>query len=305
MPECGQAVDIGHPRTWAPNVGLADRGRATAEATVDGTSPGKRDDVERALDLLFGANRPDTLTGDDWRREVRETFRRRALDAHPDRSRALGRSEASLAEEFRALFAAYRLLSRDGSGSTPFPSARPSSPDEPGSGPATSPAPGRPSPPVPDPARAAPAEPRRSGRAPQDHVHKAPLPHRPLLFAEYLYYSGRASWRNLVEAVAWQRRQRPALGRIAVEWGHLSDEEVRAILDERRRDGAAGEPFGAYARRKGFLTGAQLLALLGRQRRQQRRIGEFFVESGILREAEVLALDDDLARHNARWRRSA
>jgi hypothetical protein len=224
------------------------------------------------MDLIFGANRPGPASGDEWRREVREAFRRRALEAHPDRARALGRSEASLAEEFRALFAAYRLLSRDGP---------PPSPGE------------------------AQEEPRRPGRPPQDHVHRAPLPHRTLLFAEYVYYSGRASWRNLVEAVAWQRRQRPALGRIAVEWGHLSEEEVRAILDERRRDGAAGEPFGAYARRKGFLTGGQLLALLGRQRRQQRRIGEFFVESGILREAEVRALDDDLARHNARWRRVA
>jgi len=224
------------------------------------------------MDLLFGANRPVRVSRDEWRREVREAFRRRALEAHPDRARALGRSEASLAEEFRALFAAYRLLSRDG----PPPSA--------GEG---------------------QEAPRRPGRPPQDHVHRAPLPHRTLLFAEYVYYSGRASWRNLVEAVAWQRRQRPALGRIAVEWGHLSEEEVRAILDERRRDGAAGEPFGAYARRKGFLTGGQLLALLGRQRRQQRRIGEFFVESGILREAEVRALDDDLARHNARWRHVA
>jgi hypothetical protein len=266
---------------------------------VDGTTPGKRDDVERALDLLFGANRPEELSGEAWKREVRETFRRRALDAHPDRARALGRSEASLAEEFRALFAAYRLLSRDGpeAGS---PAARGSAP-EPGR---ASHAPGEPVPPPRhghDPR--APRDPLQS--SPHDHVHRAPLPRRPLLFAEYAYYSGRASWRNLVDAVAWQRRQRPALGRIAVEWGHLTDEEVRAILDERRRDGAAGEPFGAYARRKGFLTGAQLLALLGRQRRQQRRIGEFFVESGILREAEVRALDEDLTRHNARWRRSA
>jgi len=238
---------------------------------VDGTS--ERAEVERAMDLLFGAERPEGLEGEAWRREVREAFRRRSLDAHPDRARALGRSEASLAEEFRQLFAAYRRLASE---------------------------------PPPGPAGGAPrTEPRRPARPPSDHVHRAPLPRRPLLIAEYLYYSGRASWRNLVEAVAWQRRQRPALGRIAVEWGHLSEDEVRAILDGRRREGAAGEPFGAYARRKGFLTGAQLLALLGRQRRQQRRIGEFFVESGILREAEVRAADDDLARHNARWRRSA
>jgi hypothetical protein len=131
------------------------------------------------------------------------------------------------------------------------------------------------------------------------------LPRRPLRFAEFLYYSGRVSWRNLVEAVAWQRRQRPAIGRIAVEWGHLSDEEVRQILERRRREGPATEPFGEYASRLGFITRAQLLALLGRQRRLQRRIGQFFIEAGLLQEGEVQSFDDDLNRHNARFCRSS
>jgi hypothetical protein len=108
-----------------------------------------------------------------------------------------------------------------------------------------------------------------------------------------------------VEAVAWQRRQRPAIGRIAVEWGHLSDDEVREILEQRRREGSGDEPFGEFARRRGFLSSAQLLALLGRQRRLQRRIGQFFVEAGIVTEGEIPGLDGDLSRHNARWRRSA
>jgi hypothetical protein len=229
--------------------------------------------VERALDLLFGANRPATDHGDGFRREVREAFRRRALETHPDRSQALGRSEASLADDFRHILEAYQILSREESAPAPRPVAQ------------------------------RPRE--RAARPPQDHLHRAAMPHRPLLFAEFLYYSGRVSWRNLVEAVAWQRRQRPAIGRIAVEWGHLSDEEVRDILDQRRRDGSAGEPFGEYARRRGFLSAAQLLALLGRQRRLQRRIGQFFVESGIVTEGEIPSLDEDLSRHNARWRRSA
>lgn len=233
---------------------------------------GDRGDLERALDLLFGANRPASATGGAFRREVREAFRRRALETHPDRAQALGRSEASLAGEFRRIFEAYELLSRE---EAP-PASRPV------------------------------AQRRRdtASRPPQDHLSRAPLPHRPLLFAEFLYYSGRASWRNLVEAVAWQRRQRPSIGRIAVEWGHLSDDEVREILDRRRREGAE-EPFGEYARRQGFLSGGQLLALLGRQRRLQRRIGQFFVETGIVGEREIPSLDADLSRHNARWRRSA
>jgi len=229
-----------------------------------------RDELERAADLLFGANRPHTASADDWRREVRDAFRRRALDTHPDRAAALGRSEAALAREFRQLFEAYQVLSR--ASSTPR------------------------TPHAPEP---------RSARASQDHLHRGTLPRRPLLFAEFLYYSGRVSWRNLVEAVAWQRRQRPPIGRIAVEWGHLSEDDVREILERRRREGSAGEPFGEYARRQGFLSRVQLLALLGRQRRLQRRIGQFFVEAGLIGPGEVLCFEDDLNRHNARFCRSA
>jgi len=243
-----------------------------AEAGVETREIGERGEVERALDLVFGANRPVSASGEGFRREVREAFRRRALETHPDRAQALGRSESSLAEEFRRIFEAYELLSREEAPPTP---------------------------------RLVAQRPRdQASRPPRDHLSRAPLPHRPLLFAEFLYYSGRASWRNLVEAVSWQRRQRPSIGRIAVEWGHLSDDEVREILDRRRRD-RVEEPFGEYARRQGFLTGGQLLALLGRQRRLQRRIGQFFVETGIVGEREIPSLDADLSRHNARWRRSA
>jgi len=234
---------------------------------------GERAEVEAALGLLFGATPPIATHGEAFRQEVRDAFRRRALETHPDRAQALGRSEASLAEDFRQILEAYQILSREEAAPAPRPVAQ------------------------------RPRE--RASRPPRDHVLHASLPHRPLLFAEFLYYSGRASWRNLVEAVAWQRRQRPAIGRIAVEWGHLSDEEVRDILDQRRREGSAAEPFGEFARKRGFLSAAQLLALLGRQRRLQRRIGQFFVECGIVAENEISSLDQDLSRHNARYRKSA
>jgi hypothetical protein len=135
-----------------------------------------------------------------------------------------------------------------------------------------------------------------------DHLHRGGLPRRALLFAEYLYYSGRVSWRNLVEAVAWQRRQRPSIGRIAVEWGQLDDGQVREVLQARRqREGS--KPFGECAREMGLLTRVQLLALLGRQRRLQRRIGEYFVEAGLVAGREVPELDAELVAHNARFRR--
>ena len=231
------------------------------------------DGVGKAGELLFGPGfePPRDRVSEAWQREVREAWHRRALETHPDRAAALGRDAREMALEFQELHEAYRTL-------------RP--PDEPSV--------------EPDAVRAPPPQARRPARPPVDHVHRGGLPRRPLLFAEYLYYSGRVSWRNLVEAVAWQRRQRPSIGRIAVEWGHLDDGQVREVLQARR---GGAKPFGEIAREMGLLTGAQLLALLGRQRRLQRRIGEYFVEAGILGHREVPALEADLLAHNARFRR--
>jgi hypothetical protein len=118
--------------------------------------------------------------------------------------------------------------------------------------------------------------------------------------AEFLYYSGRVGWRDFVEAIAWQRRQRPAVGRIAVDFGFLARGDIPEILERRRRERALHEPFGQFAVRSGYLTPFQLLALLGQQLRLQRPIGRYFVESGLAGDGE---LDDArvlIFRHNAR-----
>jgi hypothetical protein len=128
------------------------------------------------------------------------------------------------------------------------------------------------------------------------------LPPRRLRFAEYLYYAGRVPWTAFVEAIAWQRRQRPAVGRIAVDWGFLEARDVAEILERRRVAAAQRIPFGEFAVRLGYLTSFQLLALLGRQLRLQQRIGAFFVERGYIAADEIDGLRWRIALHNARWR---
>jgi len=105
-----------------------------------------------------------------------------------------------------------------------------------------------------------------------------------------------------VEAIAWQRRQRPQLGRIAVDWGFLEADDVSRIMEERRARADLSVPFGEYAVRMGYLTSFQLLALLGRQLRMQRRIGEFFVEQGLIQEREIDEIRRRILRHNVPWR---
>jgi hypothetical protein len=128
------------------------------------------------------------------------------------------------------------------------------------------------------------------------------LPRRRLRLAEYLYYAGIVPWSALVEAIAWQRAQRPPLGRVAVDFGFLASADVAEVLERRRAAGAAEVPFGEYAVREGYLTPFQLLASLGQQLRLQRRIGAFFVERGLLDEIGLEEAHRRLARHNARQR---
>jgi hypothetical protein len=242
----------------------------------------------RAGRVLFGPSFADaSLASEAWRRELKRAFRRRAMETHPDRARALGRAERDLAREFDAVRAAFEVLSALEL-LPPRAAARPSVP--------------RAAPPRYPPPRDARPPPQES-RSPSREARPAragPLPARRLRLAEFLYYSGRVPWTAYVESVAWQRGQRPALGRIAVEMGFLSQADVLALLARRRAEGAARVPIGAYAVGRGALTSFQRLAALGRQARLQRPIGAFFVETGMLRADELDALHGVMARHNAR-----
>jgi hypothetical protein len=257
------------------------------------------DDVIAAGRVLFGpAFRAD---GQGWRADLKTTYRRRALETHPDRARSTGRAEVDLAAEFRRVADAYRVLSQLAAGPVPAPAARP----EPASRTASRrrPAPERARPP---PAAEPPARARRAdvpGHRIRYSVHPDELPRRKLRLAEYLYYSGRVPWTAFVEAIAWQRRQRPPVGRIAVDWGFLDPDDVGRIMEERRVRDAQGVPFGEFAVRLGYLTSFQLMAVLGRQLRMQRRIGEFFVQNGFLEPEDLDEVRRRLARHNARFAR--
>jgi hypothetical protein len=229
------------------------------------------DDVIRAGRVLFGPAFAAEAGG--WRDRLRATYRRRALETHPDRARSLGRPEPVLAREFRAVAEAYRILS----------SLR--------AGPLSAGAPPRSPPP-----RRRTATP---SAAPTPRARPEGLPRRRLRFAEFLYYSGRVRWSDLADALAWQRTQRPPLGRIAVDLGFLAPDEVGVLLERRREAGASAVPFGEWAVRLGRLTPFQLLAALGHQLRLQRPIGQFFVERRMLDADEIEEIRRRILRHNA------
>jgi hypothetical protein len=264
------------------------------------------EELVEAGTVLFGPGFAAVVHGAGWRAELRTAWRRRVLETHPDRAAVLGKSEALLQREFRQVTEAFALLESFavGSKAPPAPRAGPAVAPPAWSTPRPPPAGGRPfrasPPPRPPPPRAPPP------RAPPPPTAQATgagprLPRRRLRFAEFLYYSGRVNWQAYVAAVAWQRGQRPAIGRLAVDLGLLGQRDVAELLERRRREGAQAEPLGEFAVRRGVLTRAQLLGLVGRQSRGQRRIGLFFLERALLTADELEGAQLALFGHNARY----
>jgi hypothetical protein len=255
------------------------------------------DDVLEAGRVLFGPTFAGGGTGaESWRDELRSAFHRRVLETHPDRSVVSGRTESDLHREFHAVNEAYRLLSSLKAGPLPSPPPAGSPVRRTAPPPRAARTPPRPNPSA-APARPGPAAADLRSGPPRE----AGLPRRKLQFAEFLYYSGRVPWTAFAESIAWQRIQRPAVGRIAVQLGFLAPADVAEILWQRRSEGAQREPFGEYAVRRGWLTPFQLLAILGKQLRLQRPIGQYFVERGLVREHEIDEIRRVVLRHNARW----
>lgn len=192
---------------------------------------------------------------------LKAVYWKKALETHPDRSKVLGKIESEMDERFKEVTLAYENLN------SILKDDRIDILD--------------------DETGIQRKSPERSAKVNKkkgvsDHFYKGWLPKRRLLIGQFLYYSGCISWRNLIDAIIWQKRQRPVIGHIALNWGMLSSYDIRRILTERNIEQRHKEKFGEYAWSKGYITSFEHLALLGKQRLLQRPIGEYFMEQGIL-----------------------
>ena len=131
-----------------------------------------------------------------------------------------------------------------------------------------------------------------------DFFYKGRIPKRKLLIGQFLYYSGIVSWKRLIEAVSWQKMQRPIIGQIAMKWGILSEYDIQALLKQRSLERNFHKRFGEYAWIKGYITSYELLALLGKQRMLHRPIGEYFIKKRILRADNMDRMTEKLRIHN-------
>jgi hypothetical protein len=215
---------------------------------------------------------------------LRAAYRKRARETHPDLARSLNVESGLLEERFKEVQSAFEQLRRYLEDPSRFR--------------LVAGAPAREAPPA---GRTAPRTgPVRKAGPVRDHVHRGPLPKGPLLFGRFLFYAGAISYRTLIEALVWQKRQRPKVGTIACQWGWLTGEDVLGILKVRN----SGERFGECAVRRGYLDGRQLRLLMGRQNMLQPRLGAFFVAKGILSAGQVDRLERAQRQHNRTFRRA-
>ena len=246
--------------------------------------PIAKHELVKAYDILFGYTRD--LTSDLLNRlepsDVKAAFRKKAFETHPDRSRIVGNAEEDLNEQFRLVTLAYEVLNTALNAKSPI--------DLEGEMRKTRQRP--------DP------KPRASdgGARFSDRFYSGMIPRRRLLIGQFLYYCGIISWRTLIEAIVWQKRQRPPIGQIAIEWGILSPEEIRHILMERSAERGFDRRFAEYARQKGYITAFEHMALVGKQRSLQSPIGEYFIENEILYPQDISRKILDLRDHNRQAR---
>lgn len=129
---------------------------------------------------------------------------------------------------------------------------------------------------------------------PGEGFYRGPLPQIHLSIGRYCYFRGVIPYRTLIEALAWQRRQRPLLGELARRWGWLNEDALRRVTGVAR-----GGRFGERAVQLGLLVPGQVHALLHYQRGQQQRLGRYFIDRGFASSREMDQLVADLHLHNA------
>jgi hypothetical protein len=259
--------------------------------------PTKRD-LFNACSVLFGTNVNVSVDFLKYLQAsgLKEAYRKKAFETHPDRASLLAESSLSLEERFKEVNLAYEKLI------TFIESPRKYS--------------------LRDHTLRRTAEPHATGR--KQRIHEAQtqrrsgntghqsssrglsenywqgqLPGKKLLFGRFLYYRGIISMRSLIEAIVWQKGQRPMIGSIAIHWDWLAKNDLYTVLARRK----PGEKFCECALRCGYINPYQLNVLLWRQRMLQPRIGSFFVNRNIVTPREIEHNIAQLRAHNIKyWR---
>ncbi len=123
------------------------------------------------------------------------------------------------------------------------------------------------------------------------------IPKRPLKIGEFLYFSGRISWKSLISAITSQRMGREKIGEIANRWGWLTGLQIETLLKYRR----LGEKLGDVLIRNELISSFQLNMLLHQQRKTQTPLGEYLIDEKTLTDDELRNYLLQLKEHNNKY----
>lgn len=211
-------------------------------------------DIELSLDYL---GRLDLST-------LKAAYRNKVFEAHPDRAKLLGIQEHVLVERFKSIDEAYKELHSYIMNNQKKIILRHKPQKRPASGRKT----------------------RNEETEMYSYTWSRHLPESELLFGQFLFYSRIISMTTLLDAILWQRKQRPSFGELAVNSGLISAKDAETVIKMRRY----GEKFGECALRLGFLNSFQFRHIIGKQQSIQQKIGEYFVKEKIINAAELETL---------------
>ena len=204
---------------------------------------------------------------------LKNAYRSRAWECHPDAGGGHDNNQAVCTEMFRRSVEAYNLLSEYLKARKPVIPLR-----------------------YPQKSAPKPVMPRIEvvGPVEDEQYYDGPMPTIELKIGLYLYYRGVISYQAVVRALMWQRDLRPPLGDFARQWGWLSEEDVATVLKATHIVGSFGERAVAL----GLLSQSQLNIILLHQRSRQQQIGRHFVANSLLSELTLKHHLRELARHN-------
>ncbi len=221
-------------------------------------------DILQACRLLF---RPDLEFTLDYINSLnmdslKSAYRNKIFDSHPDRARLLGLDAEELGEKFKLVDEAYKKL-------TSY------------------------------------IEEFEEKRYKESFIKTKPgdspviikkYPDHELLFGQFLFYSGLVSLNTLLDAIHWQRKQRPSFGEIAMEMNLLHPDDIGKILRNKNN----GERFGDCAVRFGIINSFQFRSILEKQQKSHFQIGQYFIRKRILTPDNINASYKLQNEHNSR-----